>query len=98
MTDSRDERPWTWSEVASWIDTEGHVRGGFRRNGRKFCHVEVAQKEREVLDSLCSFIRAKTGKHCGVYYAKKAEAYYARWTSKEAVAITINQTEQFIRT
>jgi hypothetical protein len=58
----------------------------------------VAQKEREVLDSLAQFIRDATGKWCGVYFAKKANAFYAKWSSKEAVETTIRETEPFLRT
>jgi hypothetical protein len=58
----------------------------------------VAQKEREVLDTLAKFIRKSTGKWCGVYFGKKANAYYAQWQSKEAVETTIRETEPYLRT
>lgn len=58
----------------------------------------MAQKEREVLETLAQFIRTATGKWCAVYFAKKANAYYARWSSKEAVEATIRETEPFLRT
>ena len=47
---------------------------------------------------MAKFIRAETGKWCGVYFAKKANAFYAQWSSKEAVAVTIRETEHFLRT
>jgi hypothetical protein len=69
-----------------------------RRSGKWFCAFHVAQKEREVLDALAQFIRDATGKWCGVYFAKKANAFYAQWSSKEAVEATIRETEPFLRT
>ena len=99
MTESPEQRPWTWSEVASWIDTEGTMSSGIKKtDGKAYCNFSVAQKERKVLDSLCDFIREVTGKHCSVYYAKKAKAYYAQWSSKEAVEITLKQIEPYLRT
>lgn len=59
---------------------------------------KVAQTEREVLDTLAEFIRKSTGKWCAVYFAKKAKAYYAQWSSKEGVEATISETEPFLRT
>jgi hypothetical protein len=84
--------------VASWIDTEGTLSVVKRLNGRWQCSFHVAQKERSVLETLANFIRSTTGKWCGVYFAKKANAYYARWSSKEAVEKTIRETEPFLRT
>ncbi|MDE1852191.1 MAG: hypothetical protein KGI38_00395 [Thaumarchaeota archaeon] len=47
---------------------------------------------------MAEFIRNATGKWCGVYFAKKANAFYAQWSSKEAVEATIRETEPFLRT
>jgi hypothetical protein len=58
----------------------------------------VAQKEREVLEGLARFIREEIGKPCRVYFARKADAFYAQWASKEAVEITIRETERYLRT
>ncbi len=98
MIKSTEQRPWTWSELASWIETEGTVSGGVKKDGRAYCNMSVAQTEREVLDSLCSFVRAATGKRCAVHFAKGAAAYYAQWSSKEAIEKVIAETEPYLRT
>ncbi len=72
---------------------------GFKKtDGKAYCNFSVAQKERKVLDSLCDFIREVTGKHCSVYYARKANAYYARWSSNEAAEMTLKEIEPHLRT
>ena len=47
---------------------------------------------------MVQFIRKETGKWANVHFMKKANAFYARWSSKEAVEITIRETEPFLRT
>jgi len=50
------------------------------------------------METLAGFIRRATGKRCCLYFAKRKNAYYAQWSSKEAAEVTIRETERILRT
>jgi hypothetical protein len=90
------ERPsneWTWKEIASWLDTEGH----FDSESRGSFYSDIAQKDKRVIQEICGFYE-EHGLHPNMVLDKDAGCYHATLHRVDDVATLIKNTEQFIRT
>jgi hypothetical protein len=83
--------PWTWKEIASWIDTEGRV------NTENGYYADIAQKDRKVIQEICAFYD-EHGLHPNMTMQKSVGCYHAHLHRVDDVATVIKNIEPYIRT
>jgi hypothetical protein len=94
-TEGDATKPWSWNEVASWIDTEGAISGRHTPEGNFL--VIVSQKEKEVLVELACFLEHE-GLRSQITLNKHTGVYRVAVSRVEQVAKVTAMIEPFIRT
>jgi len=79
--------PWTWKEIASWIDTEGRISG----------YADIAQKDKKVIEEICTFYE-NHGLHPNMLLQKEVGCYHASLHKIDDVATVVKNIEPYIRT
>jgi hypothetical protein len=88
-------RPWSWRELASWVDTEGAVCCPTERGGTY--QILISQKERKVLAEIALFLDAH-GVSSSLLMDKTTGVYNLHVFGAGIVARVIKEIEPFIRT
>ncbi len=96
LNDSLDKGlEWNWKEVASWVDTEGHIGVKTERGGNYL--VGVSQKEKQVLEELGRFLY-KQDFSVSMKYVKGTGTYTLEIIGAEHAARLVRLIEPHIRT
>ncbi|HEV2225189.1 MAG TPA: hypothetical protein VGR56_00110 [Nitrososphaerales archaeon] len=88
-------KPWSWKEVASWVDTEGAVCCPTERGGTY--QIQISQKEKKVLAEIAYFLDEQ-GLRSSLKLSKATGVYNLHITGVETMARVIKEVEPFIRT
>lgn len=88
-------RPWSWKEVASWVDTEGAVCCPTEKGSNY--QILISQKEKQVLAEIAYFLNQQ-GLRSSLKLARATGVYNLHILGAEIEARVIKEIEPFIRT
>lgn len=87
--------PWSWKEVASWVDTEGAVCCRSEKGGSY--QILISQKEKKVLAEIAYFLNQQEIRS-SLLLTKSTGVYNLHINGAETVARVIKEIEPYIRT
>jgi len=87
--------PWSWKEVASWVDTEGAICARSEKGGNY--QILISQKEKKVLAEIAHFL-SQHGIRFTLDLTKSTGVYNLRILGADNVAKVIKEIEPFVRT
>lgn len=87
--------PWSWREVASWVDTEGAICCRNEKGGNY--QIIISQKEKTVLAEIAYFLDQQ-GLKSSLNLTKNTGVYNLHILGAEIEARVIKEIEPFLRT